>query len=91
MLLQELKNPSDFMKIDPPECVETKGLLNGENVFEKLQKFILIFRYNSKDLYKAISTSFKIYQTIWIMGTTVSKQCLENGSEISRSHIFRFD
>ena len=29
MLVQELTKPSDFVKISPPECVETKGLFNG--------------------------------------------------------------
>ena len=32
MLLQELRLPSDFVKIDPPECVKTRGLNYGENV-----------------------------------------------------------
>ena len=33
MLLQELSQPSDFVKIDSPECIETRGLINGENAF----------------------------------------------------------
>ena len=36
MLLQELSQPSDFMKIDSPECVETKGLLNGKHIFVEM-------------------------------------------------------
>ena len=32
MLLQELRLPTDFVKIDPPECVKTRGLNYGENV-----------------------------------------------------------
>ena len=36
MLLQELSQPSDFVKIDPPECVKTKGLMNGENIFVEM-------------------------------------------------------
>ena len=33
MLLQELSHLNDFVKVDPPECIETKGLMNGENMF----------------------------------------------------------
>ena len=71
MLLQELSQRSDFVKIDPPECVEID--YNGEHffcsTFYMSHCFILVFRCYSKDLSKAISTSFKIYQRIWILGT----------------------
>ena len=61
MLLQELSQRSDFVKIDPPECVEID--YNGEIfcLFYMSYCFILLFRCYSKDLSKAISTSVKIY------------------------------
>ena len=32
MLLQELRQPSEFVNIEPPECVKTRGLMNGKKV-----------------------------------------------------------
>ena len=96
-LVNELSKPSDFVKIDSPECVKTNGLFNGKkSLFEIFYAYqcTQIFRLISKNLYKAKINwynCFILHKTIWCLGTKASKQHLENGPEISGSHIPRFD
>ena len=55
MLLQELTQQSDFVKIDPPQCVKTRGLINGKKnvVLNVSVIYPHTYRFMSKDLYKA--------------------------------------
>ena len=44
MLVNELRKPCDLVKIDPPECIEVKGLFNGKKKTSTEILFILIYR-----------------------------------------------